>query len=150
MGRRSLRAPVAPIKGLRYNHREGYFELKCYSCHIDGVGVWWPLTLDNWKPKSGYTRCRSCASRHDRELLAARRSTINERNRQYYKENGAAIRAKQAARDHARWEEKKAYARKKYVENGEAIRAYRRTKYAEKRRLSQEQVAAAARLIPDV
>jgi len=53
------RAPRT-VRGVRYDHDLGEFQLRCGDCARRGMNAYWPLTLDFWAPKHGMNRCRAC------------------------------------------------------------------------------------------
>lgn len=109
---------------VRFNRREGWFEMRCSGCVASGQSkAYWPLTVDAagvpefWDPASGLQRCRAC---HNTARRRNHRQTPEERRRKqrtYY----AATRSERLATRHAY-----------YKANKDAINAARRAAYAER------------------
>jgi len=101
---------------VRYNRREGVWEMRCASCASAGqTTAWWELSTDLWDPSSGLLKCRACLNLAKR---LRRRQSAEER------------RAKQRAyyRDHRA--ERLAWRHAYHAANKERINAERRAKYA--------------------
>lgn len=90
-------------RAVRWNRKEGYFEMFCPSCSEKKGTSYWPLTIDEfgqpefWKPSNMQT-CRGCINEAKRMALKKRNATdpaFRERRRQeaaaYYAENKAVV-----------------------------------------------------------